>query len=443
MNAKLQNLLDIAKLVLPPIGALIDDDDGEQIAKDVADIVEAAIGHLEPEQQKKLVQEDPKLQAELKVQIEEVANRMAEAENRAFEAMRSEELESKRNELASEQHTHEQELAEFQKTLEDTEAARAHADTAALSDRWWVSGINPLLSFIIVIAFFMFLALIAQNPIGKEVLVNVKGEVINPEDVRFNEESEMVDAEGDPIVRRITGNNLEVFYIAFGAMATAFVTVVGFHFGSSYGSKRKTKLQRLYGTRGILSANAAAPAGAQAASATGGGTGVTGSFNPHPVESAVATIISGKSNLHPFELFWTENLSHIQHFNWRELLEKGTNNTGVGLNTDPPRELYQNVVPLVNALDRIRKELGAPIQLISVYRSPEYNRHVGGATSSRHMQFDAADFRVLGGGAGNSGRWSKVAKKLRSTGAFRGGVGIYPTFVHIDTRGKNADWDER
>lgn len=438
MSDTLQNLLDIAKNVLPPIGALIDDEKGEQLAKDVADIVEAVVGHLAPENQMKAVDEDPALRAALKIKIEEAANRRVAAENRAFESEHNDQMQVKRREIADEQYDHEKELGDFQKALENTEAARAHANKAAISERWWVSFVNPALSMIIVIAFFVLILLVALKPVGVEVYVNDTGDVIPLEDVRVAADGTHEDISGNRLNRRIIGNNLEIFYVAFGAMATAFVTVVGFHFGSSSGSKRKTKLQKLYGTRGTLSAGAAAPAGQGAASAASGAN-ISG-----VVSSRLTVVKDGEvANLHPFERFWMENLSHIEHFNWRELLEKGASNTGVGLNTDPPPELYQNVVPLVNALDRIRKDLGAPVQLTSVYRNPAYNRHVGGAPSSRHMKFDAADFRVLGGGAGSSDRWSEVAKRLRRAGAFRGGIGVYSNFVHIDTRGQNADWDKR
>lgn len=443
MSQTLESLLDIAKLVLPPIGALLDDDDGEQMAQDLGDVVEAVVGHITPAEQRRAVEEDSELRDELKLRIEEAFNRQAEADNRALEAQRNGQLEAKRRELARSEASHKEELEEFQKALEDTEAARSHARKAAGSERWWVSGINPLLSIIIVVSFFVFIALIAHKPIGQEIFVNNNGNVVGAADVRRTAEGTWQSVTGDQISRRIIGNNLEVFYIAFGAMATAFVTVVGFHFGSSFGSKRKTELQRLYGTRGTLTAGGV-PGDQRVASS------IQDNEPSKPVETAsgkLATLagfnISGAGKTHPFEQFWMEELSHIEHFSWRELMEKGASNTGVGLNTDPPSELYPNVVELVNVLERIRKELGAPVQLLSVYRSPAYNRHVGGASSSRHMQFDAADFCVPGGSAGGSARWSEVTKRLRDAGAFKGGIGVYRTFVHVDTRGKNRDWDER
>lgn len=146
---------------------------------------------------------------------------------------------------------------------------------------------------------------------------------------------------------------------------------------------------------------------------------------------------------HPFEAFWQANLSHIQHFSWKELLYKGGSNAVHRNNTDPPPHLYANVAPLVNALEAIRNALGARINLTSVYRSPAYNKSVGGVADSRHMHFNAADFQLPDAGNGTTQDWANTAKQLRADGVFNGGIGIYNTFVHIDTRGTPANWDER
>ena len=34
----------------------------------------------------------------------------------------------------------------------------------------------------------------------------------------------------------------------------------------------------------------------------------------------------------------------------------------------------------------------------------------------------------------------EALKLWRDQGRFQGGIGLYPTFVHVDTRGTNADW---
>jgi uncharacterized protein YcbK (DUF882 family) len=80
-----------------------------------------------------------------------------------------------------------------------------------------------------------------------------------------------------------------------------------------------------------------------------------------------------------------------------------------------------------------------PCQILSSYRSPAYNRTVGGAALSQHLQFNALDIAFAGVSA------NRVYERLlqwRREGRFVGGLGYYPSsgFVHIDTRGRNATW---
>ncbi|MEM8838832.1 MAG: D-Ala-D-Ala carboxypeptidase family metallohydrolase, partial [Pseudomonadota bacterium] len=146
---------------------------------------------------------------------------------------------------------------------------------------------------------------------------------------------------------------------------------------------------------------------------------------------------------HPFEAFWQANLSDVQHFSWKEFLFKGASHSVHRNNTDPPNRLFEKAITLARVLDEIRERIGGRISLTSVYRSPDYNQSIGGASGSRHKEFDAADFKVIDAGHGNTGDWAAVAKQLRSEGLFEGGIGIYNSFVHVDTRGHRADWDER
>jgi len=43
--------------------------------------------------------------------------------------------------------------------------------------------------------------------------------------------------------------------------------------------------------------------------------------------------------------------------------------------------------------------------------------------------------------AGGPAEAAETAKELREEGFFRGGIGTYTSFVHIDTRGRNATWE--
>ena len=109
-----------------------------------------------------------------------------------------------------------------------------------------------------------------------------------------------------------------------------------------------------------------------------------------------------------------------------------------GVNKKPPQDLWKKIGPTAHILDRARELLGAPIMTLSVYRSPVYNRKIAGATHSEHMNFTAIDFQVKA----NLGpaEWAGVLRQMRQSGLFKGGIGVYPSFVHVDTRGVNADW---
>lgn len=107
-------------------------------------------------------------------------------------------------------------------------------------------------------------------------------------------------------------------------------------------------------------------------------------------------------------------------------------------NSPPPAEIWENIAPTLKIVDELRAHLGRPIVLLSSYRSPAYNAAIdGAATKSYHMRFQALDIAV----AGMSPR--QVFHRLmqwRDAGKFKGGLGLYSTFVHIDTRGSNATW---
>lgn len=158
------------------------------------------------------------------------------------------------------------------------------------------------------------------------------------------------------------------------------------------------------------------------------------------VENNKPNIDNNVPPAHPFQAYFEENLPDVQHFKWHEFLVKGGAHATNGLNTDPPQELWENVLPLVRVLEEFRGQVGLPVVLTSVYRSPKYNSSIGGATRSQHMAFTAADFKVVGAGAGGPSQWADRMRQIRSSGLFEGGIGKYATFVHVDVRGTRADW---
>ncbi len=106
--------------------------------------------------------------------------------------------------------------------------------------------------------------------------------------------------------------------------------------------------------------------------------------------------------------------------------------------TSVPEELMENVRILAKNLQVLRDFLGKPIRIISGYRSPQYNRKIGGARRSQHMQARAADIKVPGM---EPKEIKRIILSLIGSGQLApGGVGLYKTFVHYDTRGRNARW---
>ena len=121
------------------------------------------------------------------------------------------------------------------------------------------------------------------------------------------------------------------------------------------------------------------------------------------------------------------------------LVMGGGNQSGscAGKNGTPPKALWPNIVATARLLDRLRAELGYSIRITSAYRNKPYNTCIGGEPGSFHMKFNATDFQADGG---SPRAWANKLLELRQQGVFTGGVGLYPTFVHVDTRGYNATW---
>ena len=136
-----------------------------------------------------------------------------------------------------------------------------------------------------------------------------------------------------------------------------------------------------------------------------------------------------------FEQFLMANAPGLVHFKASEFLMMG----GGEDNALPPRELWPNVVPLAQVLDALRIKLGGAIVLTSVYRNEAHNVAVGGVTGSQHGRFCAADFQAA---TGSPQQWAAMLRQMRESNMFQGGIGLYKNFVHVDTRGWNADWTE-
>lgn len=104
--------------------------------------------------------------------------------------------------------------------------------------------------------------------------------------------------------------------------------------------------------------------------------------------------------------------------------------------TQVPTEYYGNCQKLMNMLEEIRTACGnRAITINSGYRTPSYNKKIGGASKSQHLYASAADIRVSGMSA------SEVYKICDKLVGSRGGVGKYSSFTHVDVRGNRARWN--
>lgn len=177
-----------------------------------------------------------------------------------------------------------------------------------------------------------------------------------------------------------------------------------------------------------------APAAGAAPAAIGGGGGP-------PAAGIPAIPGADPTYLADFVAFVTSLA--LKHFKPYELLTMGHQHTdpgspAYGLNQAPPRALWNNIALTVQVLDELREVLGAAIVISSAYRSPAYNAAIAGAGGSQHMNFNALDFSVRS--TSSPADWAATLKQMRASGRFKGGIGVYSTFVHLDTRGTNADW---
>lgn len=131
------------------------------------------------------------------------------------------------------------------------------------------------------------------------------------------------------------------------------------------------------------------------------------------------------------------NRQGFKHFSGEELARYFSQVRGGVRNDYPPRMIWPRFLPTLHIVDELRTTLGKPVRVTSSYRSPAYNKAVGGAPMSQHKQFRAADIQVDGA---SPAQVYQLLSLWRDQGRFKGGLGLYPTFVHIDTRGTNADW---
>jgi uncharacterized protein YcbK (DUF882 family) len=103
-----------------------------------------------------------------------------------------------------------------------------------------------------------------------------------------------------------------------------------------------------------------------------------------------------------------------------------------------PNDVMINIIKLAKNLQVLRDAIGKSIVINSAYRSPDYNKKIGGVKDSQHLKGNASDITVKGM---TPKEVAKVIEGLIMSGKMQqGGIGIYPNFVHYDIRGVKARW---
>ena len=88
---------------------------------------------------------------------------------------------------------------------------------------------------------------------------------------------------------------------------------------------------------------------------------------------------------------------------------------------------------LINVAENIARKVGYPLTITSAYRSPAYNKKVGGVKKSIHMKGLAFDVVMSGKSSAQRAAFIKAACDLGIQG-----IGIYSSFTHIDLGGKRC-----
>lgn len=119
-----------------------------------------------------------------------------------------------------------------------------------------------------------------------------------------------------------------------------------------------------------------------------------------------------------------------EHFRWQEF--------SCHDGTEVPGRFKNNIRMLAERLEVIRAACGgAPMTILSGYRTPAWNKKVGGAENSMHKAGKAADVVVAGV---SPAEVRKVIEDLIRAGKLaNGGVGAYAKFTHVDC-GRPRRW---
>lgn len=132
------------------------------------------------------------------------------------------------------------------------------------------------------------------------------------------------------------------------------------------------------------------------------------------------------------------NSLKMRNISAQEVIAAHAKERGSVWNMLPPRKWWTRMGYTLRVVDRVSSEMRVPVkEIVSAYRSPAYNARCGGAKrQSWHLANVAIDIQF----DTSARNVTAAARSLRDRGLFKGGVGRYSSFTHIDTRGTNVNW---
>lgn len=105
-----------------------------------------------------------------------------------------------------------------------------------------------------------------------------------------------------------------------------------------------------------------------------------------------------------------------------------------------PEKFYDNVQKLANELQKLRDKLGEPVFIISGYRTIDHNRKIGGAAKSYHLIAKAADIATR---TKTPRQLADIIEAMILNKEIKiGGLGVYPSWIHLDIRRNKVRWTE-
>lgn len=132
------------------------------------------------------------------------------------------------------------------------------------------------------------------------------------------------------------------------------------------------------------------------------------------------------------------NSLKLRNISAQDVIAAHAKERGSVWNMLPPREWWTRMGYTLRVIDRVSSEMRTPVkEIVSAYRTPAYNSRCGGAKRQSWHQANVAVDVQFDTSARNV---TSATRSLRDRGLFKGGVGSYSSFTHIDTRGQNVNW---